>query len=155
AVRDARADLEHDEEEREREREHDRGLLHDPRAPGSRAPDAAFLEETARGHARGGGYRRRRAPSRTARTTARLALGYGTERSRMANPKRKVSDNVAGEFFVDTTCIDCDTCRELAPEVFADNGEHSFVRAQPGRGPERRAALRALVACPTGSIGID
>jgi glyoxylase-like metal-dependent hydrolase (beta-lactamase superfamily II) len=64
-------------------------------------------------------------------------------------------DNVAGEFFVDTTCIDCDTCRELAPEVFADNGEHSFVRAQPATAENRLAALRALVACPTGSIGID
>lgn len=73
----------------------------------------------------------------------------------MANAKRKVEDNVAGEFFVDTTCIDCDTCRELAPGVFEDNGEHSFVRAQPATPSDRRAALRALVACPTGSIGRD
>lgn len=73
----------------------------------------------------------------------------------MANAKRKVGDNVAGEFFVDTSCIDCDTCRELAPEVFADDGEHSFVRAQPATPSDRRSALRALVACPTGSIGID
>jgi ferredoxin len=73
----------------------------------------------------------------------------------MANAKRKVSGNVGGEFFVDTTCIDCDTCRELAPEVFEDDGEHSFVRAQPATTENRRAALRALVACPTGSIGID
>jgi glyoxylase-like metal-dependent hydrolase (beta-lactamase superfamily II)/ferredoxin len=73
----------------------------------------------------------------------------------MANTKLRVADNVAGEFFVDTTCIDCDTCRELAGQVFADNGEHSYVRAQPAGEPDRRAALRALVACPTGSIGVD
>jgi glyoxylase-like metal-dependent hydrolase (beta-lactamase superfamily II) len=73
----------------------------------------------------------------------------------MANAKRKVVGNVAGEFFVDTTCIDCDTCRELAPQVFEDDGEHSFVRAQPATADDRRATLRALVACPTGSIGID
>jgi len=73
----------------------------------------------------------------------------------MANTKLRVRDNVAGEFFVDTTCIDCDTCRALAPEVFADNGEYSYVRSQPVAEPDRRAALRALVACPTGSIGID
>ncbi len=73
----------------------------------------------------------------------------------MANTKLRVRDNVAGEFFVDTTCIDCDTCRALAPEVFADNGEHSYVHTQPAAEPDRRAALRALVACPTGSIGID
>lgn len=71
----------------------------------------------------------------------------------MADLKHKVLDNVDGEFFVDTTCIDCDTCRELAPATFADNGTHSFVQRQPSDAVERRAALRALVACPTGSIG--
>jgi glyoxylase-like metal-dependent hydrolase (beta-lactamase superfamily II)/ferredoxin len=73
----------------------------------------------------------------------------------MANAKHKVKDNVAGEFFVDTTCIDCDTCRELAPATFADNGEHSYVRTQPAGDAERRAALHALLACPTGSIGTE
>ena len=33
----------------------------------------------------------------------------------MANPKLRLEENVAGEFFVDSTCIDCDTCRQLAP----------------------------------------
>jgi glyoxylase-like metal-dependent hydrolase (beta-lactamase superfamily II) len=41
----------------------------------------------------------------------------------------------------------------LAPTVFGETGEFSFVKLQP-RGPaEELAALRALVACPTGSIG--
>ena len=73
----------------------------------------------------------------------------------MADPSRKVASNVAGEFFVDTSCIDCDTCRQLAPATFGDDGEHAFVRAQPGNDLERRAALRAIVACPTGSIGTE
>jgi glyoxylase-like metal-dependent hydrolase (beta-lactamase superfamily II)/ferredoxin len=73
----------------------------------------------------------------------------------MANAKLKVGGNVEGEFFVDTTCIDCDTCRKLAGATFADNGEHSYVQRQPQGSLERREALRALVACPTGSIGID
>src|SRR5262249_55506183 len=48
--------------------------------------------------------------------------------SRMADRKKIVSQNVPGEFFVDTTCIDCDTCRQLAPTVFEDNGEFSYVQ---------------------------
>lgn len=62
-------------------------------------------------------------------------------------------ENREGAFFVDSSCIDCDTCRQLAPATFADQGEHSYVYAQPSDGAEKRAALRALVACPTGSIG--
>jgi glyoxylase-like metal-dependent hydrolase (beta-lactamase superfamily II)/ferredoxin len=71
----------------------------------------------------------------------------------MANPSKKVPENVPGDFFVDSTCIDCDACRQIAPAVFGEAAETSFVKAQPGPGPDRRQALRALLACPTGSIG--
>jgi glyoxylase-like metal-dependent hydrolase (beta-lactamase superfamily II)/ferredoxin len=71
----------------------------------------------------------------------------------MANPNNRFPENIPGEFFVDSTCIDCDTCRQLAPETFEDAGEHSFVYAQPQTELQHRQALRALVACPTGSIG--
>lgn len=71
----------------------------------------------------------------------------------MADLRKKVPENVDGEFFVDTTCIDCDTCRQLAPAVFADAGDYSYVHAQPAGEPETRAALHALLSCPTGSIG--
>src|SRR5579872_2384025 len=71
----------------------------------------------------------------------------------MADRARSLPENVEGPFFVDSTCIDCDTCRQLAPEVFGDTGEFSFVQLQPRHGDEELAALRALVACPTGSIG--
>lgn len=71
----------------------------------------------------------------------------------MANPKKRVAENVAGDFFVDSTCIDCDACRQIAPAVFGDAAETSFVKAQPASNAERREALRALLACPTGSIG--
>lgn len=71
----------------------------------------------------------------------------------MADRALRVLENVDGPFFVDSSCIDCDTCRQLAPATFADHGEHSYVRTQPRDDAEKRAALRALVACPTGSIG--
>jgi glyoxylase-like metal-dependent hydrolase (beta-lactamase superfamily II)/ferredoxin len=71
----------------------------------------------------------------------------------MADRRNAVRENVEGAFFVDATCIDCDTCRQLAPATFGETGEFSFVKAQPGDAAEERAALRALIACPTGSIG--
>jgi glyoxylase-like metal-dependent hydrolase (beta-lactamase superfamily II)/ferredoxin len=71
----------------------------------------------------------------------------------MANPKKRVPENVAGDFFVDSTCIDCDACRQIAPNIYGEAAETSFVKAQPCSSTDRRQALQALLACPTGSIG--
>ncbi|MCE9595878.1 MAG: MBL fold metallo-hydrolase [Planctomycetes bacterium] len=71
----------------------------------------------------------------------------------MASPAQRLATNVAGDFFVDSTCIDCDTCRWLAPATFDASGEQSRVHRQPANEAERFAAELALVACPTGSIG--
>jgi glyoxylase-like metal-dependent hydrolase (beta-lactamase superfamily II)/ferredoxin len=73
----------------------------------------------------------------------------------LANRKRRLSDNAQGDFYVDDTCIDCDTCRRIAPSVFAEGADHSYVERQPDNEAERRRALMALVACPTGSIGTE
>ncbi|QEL18671.1 MBL fold metallo-hydrolase [Limnoglobus roseus] len=70
----------------------------------------------------------------------------------MANPKKRVPENAPGDFFVDSTCINCDTCRQIAPQVFCEAESTSFVKAQPSAA-DRRVALRALLSCPTGSIG--
>jgi ferredoxin len=71
----------------------------------------------------------------------------------MANAVKALPENVPGELFVDSTCIDCDTCRQLAPQTFGETGEFSFVKRQPADDAARHDALRALVCCPTGSIG--
>lgn len=71
----------------------------------------------------------------------------------MADPKKMVAENVDGDFFVDKTCINCDTCRQLAPATFKDQGDYSYVYEQPLGEQEIRAATRALLCCPTGSIG--
>lgn len=71
----------------------------------------------------------------------------------MADLKKKLSTNVAGDFFVDSTCINCDTCRQLAPATFREKGDYSSVYSQPETEPERQDAWRALLACPVGSIG--
>jgi glyoxylase-like metal-dependent hydrolase (beta-lactamase superfamily II)/ferredoxin len=71
----------------------------------------------------------------------------------MAERSKAVRENAPGAFFVDSSCIDCDTCRQLAPATFADTGLHSYVRMQPRNAAEARDALHALLACPTASIG--
>jgi glyoxylase-like metal-dependent hydrolase (beta-lactamase superfamily II)/ferredoxin len=71
----------------------------------------------------------------------------------MASRSEQYPDNAVGDFFVDRTCIDCDACRRIAPTVFAEASDHSYVARQPGSEAETRRALMALVACPTGSIG--
>ncbi len=71
----------------------------------------------------------------------------------MANYSRRVAENIDGLFFVDDTCIDCDTCRELAPESFLDAGEYSAVYKQPVTADDILKASQALLSCPTGSIG--
>ncbi|MHC5764938.1 MAG: MBL fold metallo-hydrolase [Nostoc sp.] len=71
----------------------------------------------------------------------------------MAHLNQRRSQNVNGDFYVDTTCIDCDTCRWMTPEVFSRVDEQSAVYHQPTNDAERLAALEALLACPTSSIG--
>ena len=71
----------------------------------------------------------------------------------MARDALRLPENVPGDFFVDSTCIDCDACRQIAPETFRDHGDRSSVHRQPGTPDQVRRALMALVACPTGSIG--
>jgi glyoxylase-like metal-dependent hydrolase (beta-lactamase superfamily II)/ferredoxin len=71
----------------------------------------------------------------------------------MAREALRLPENVSGDFFVDSTCIDCDACRQIAPETFRDHGDRSSVHRQPETPDQVRRALMALVACPTGSIG--
>jgi glyoxylase-like metal-dependent hydrolase (beta-lactamase superfamily II)/ferredoxin len=71
----------------------------------------------------------------------------------MANSNHAYAENVPGNFFVDDTCIDCDLCRQIAPSVFEEGSDHSFVHHQPASTAETHRAAMALVACPTGSIG--
>jgi glyoxylase-like metal-dependent hydrolase (beta-lactamase superfamily II)/ferredoxin len=71
----------------------------------------------------------------------------------MAHFTRKRAENVSGDLYVDSTCIDCDTCRWMATEVFHRDRAQSAVFHQPSNPEERLRALQALLACPTASIG--
>src|SRR6059058_4125605 len=71
----------------------------------------------------------------------------------MAQLALRLTTNAPGDFFVDSTCIDCDACRLIAPAVFHDIGDQSAVYHQPETPQELLAAQRALISCPTASIG--
>ena len=71
----------------------------------------------------------------------------------MAHITRRLPENVSGDFYVDSTCIDCDACRQIAPTIFRDHGDQSSVYHQPETDEETRLALMSIVACPTASIG--
>ena len=71
----------------------------------------------------------------------------------MADPALRLPQNVEGDFYVDSTCIDCDACRIFAPAVFSDDADQSFVFHQPETDEELLAARKAQITCPTSSIG--
>jgi glyoxylase-like metal-dependent hydrolase (beta-lactamase superfamily II)/ferredoxin len=73
----------------------------------------------------------------------------------VARISARLDDNAPGDFFVDDACIDCETCRIVAPSVFArsDRLGLSVVRRQPGSPADALRAKMALVSCPTSAIG--
>lgn len=71
----------------------------------------------------------------------------------MADRHAIVADNVAGAFFVDKTCTDCEVCRHFAPEIFGYGSAHAYVGKQPKNESEELAAQRAIFACHVGAIG--
>jgi glyoxylase-like metal-dependent hydrolase (beta-lactamase superfamily II)/ferredoxin len=73
----------------------------------------------------------------------------------MADRTKRLDTNIEGNFYVDSTCINCDTCRQLAPKTFEEVGEFSSVLRQPDGGQQLHQAYQALLACPVGSIGTD
>jgi glyoxylase-like metal-dependent hydrolase (beta-lactamase superfamily II)/ferredoxin len=73
----------------------------------------------------------------------------------MARLDDRLPENADGEFFVDSSCIDCALCRTLAPGSFGrlDRAGTSVVHRQPCGEAEVMRAKMALVSCPTSSIG--
>jgi ferredoxin len=75
----------------------------------------------------------------------------------MADAANKYPENVAGKFYVDDQCIDCDLCRETAPANFKrnDDGGHSYVYKQPESPEEEALCKEAMEGCPVEAIGSD
>ena len=75
----------------------------------------------------------------------------------MADADNKYEDNATGKFYVDEECIDCDLCRETAPNNFTrnDDGGYSFVTMQPDSEEEEGLCREAMEGCPVEAIGDD
>lgn len=75
----------------------------------------------------------------------------------MADSTDKVEQNVAGKFYVDSQCIDCNLCRDTAPDNFKqyEEGGYSFVYKQPETPEEEELCTEALEGCPVEAIGND
>tara|TARA_E500000318_G_scaffold19262_1_gene20083 strand:+ start:11959 stop:12192 length:234 start_codon:yes stop_codon:yes gene_type:complete len=73
----------------------------------------------------------------------------------MADIEDKWAENVKGKFYVDEQCIDCDLCREVAPDNFTryEDGGYSYVYKQPENEEELELCVEAMEGCPVEAIG--
>jgi ferredoxin len=73
----------------------------------------------------------------------------------MADVEDKNVENVPGKYYVDSQCIDCDLCRETAPNNFtrADDEGYSYVFKQPVNADEEAQCIEAMEGCPVEAIG--
>ena len=75
----------------------------------------------------------------------------------MADRNDKVSENVDGRYYVDSTCIDCGVCYDAASENFvsSEQGGYAYISKQPATEEEEGKCREALEACPVDAIGDD
>src|SRR5467141_3284642 len=75
----------------------------------------------------------------------------------MSDKTNRLPQNVPGAYYVDSSCVDCDLCRNTAPDFFKRDEEtgFSFVYQQPITPEEGLLAEEAKLGCPTESIGND
>ncbi|MHC5012396.1 MAG: ferredoxin [Planctomycetota bacterium] len=75
----------------------------------------------------------------------------------MADRESKLEENAPGKFYVDDQCIDCDACRETAPDFFRRNDDrgYSYVHRQPDSEGDEELCLEAMEGCPVEAIGND
>jgi ferredoxin len=73
----------------------------------------------------------------------------------MPDPRDKLPENVPGRYYVDSQCIDCEVCRDIAPDNFKRKKEkrYLFVFKQPENRIEDSLIREAMAACPVEAIG--
>jgi len=66
----------------------------------------------------------------------------------------KAEQNIEGRFYVDTNCINCSLCPEIAPDIFATNHDlgYEYVKKQPGHEIELIQVAEAMDLCPASAI---
>lgn len=70
----------------------------------------------------------------------------------MADPTRRHRLNIDGPWFVDTTCIACDTCTDISPEIFGRDRERKAYVRELRRG-DANLFRSALESCPVECVG--
>lgn len=64
-------------------------------------------------------------------------------------------ESARGDWYIDTHCIDCAASREVAPGLVIHRHGKSVFDHQPANEEEEFAAWRALLLCPTASVGTE
>lgn len=76
----------------------------------------------------------------------------------MADKNNKMSNNIAGSFYVDgDACIGCGLCCDCAPDNFRldDVEGKAYVYFQPINDGQKEQCKEALGSCPVEAIGND
>lgn len=75
----------------------------------------------------------------------------------MADKNSKSTKNVPGKYYVDTNCISCGQCIDIAGDFFAEDSEVGgvYVKAQPNSEEGTVLCEKALASCPVDAIGND
>jgi ferredoxin len=64
--------------------------------------------------------------------------------------------NVDGRYYVDTSCVHCDLCHEIAPDHFTQGTDgEGFVSLQPVGSEQEALCHHAKTNCPVGAIQDD
>ncbi|MBW2592711.1 MAG: ferredoxin [Deltaproteobacteria bacterium] len=66
----------------------------------------------------------------------------------------RIPQNVQGRFYVDSNCINCALCTEIAPDNFSTNYEkgYEYVYKQPDNSQEEERIAEAMILCPADAI---
>ncbi len=66
----------------------------------------------------------------------------------------KLKENVPGRLYVDSECIGCSICPEIAPDNFKSNLQegYEYVCRQPSSEEEEQLCAEAMEICPVDAI---
>jgi len=75
----------------------------------------------------------------------------------MADLLQRLETNATGKYYVDESCTNCASCREIAPDhfLFNEDSKQSFVALQPRTPDEDELCEEAMDNCPMESVGED
>lgn len=75
----------------------------------------------------------------------------------MSDSSARLPENVPGPYYVDSRCVDCEVCRDIAPDNFKRIAARRYVIVfkQPVNASEETLCREAMECCPVEAIGDD